>query len=331
MQKNKNLQIGNLKIEEKYPVFLAPMENVTDPTFRYMVRKFGVDMMFTEFISSDGIIRGGKKGMKKLEIFDYERPIGIQIYGHLIEPMIAAAKLAESFSPDVIDINFGCPVKKIVKRGAGAGMLQNVPLMIEMTKKIVDAVKIPVTVKTRLGWDENSKNIETVAEQLQDTGIKALTIHGRTRSQIYEGTADWTLIGKIKNNPRIKIPIIGNGDIKTAEQAKAAFDNFGVDAIMIGRASIGKPWLFKEVKHYLKTGELLPELSVSEKVEIAKQQLQKSLEMKVERAAVVQMRRHFANYFKGLKNFRETKIKLLQADNPTENFEILDYIAKTWG
>jgi len=307
------------------------MENVTDPTFRFMVKKFGVDMMFTEFISSDGIIRGGKKGLKKLEIFDYERPIGIQIYGHLIEPMIAAAKLAESFSPDVIDINFGCPVKKIVKRGAGAGMLQNVPLMVEMTKKIVDSVKIPVTVKTRLGWDENSKNIETVAEQLQDTGIKALTIHGRTRSQIYEGTADWTLIGKIKNNPRIKIPIIGNGDIKTPEQAKAAFDNYGVDAIMIGRASIGKPWLFKEVKHYLNTGELLPELSVKEKVEIAKEQLQKSLDMKVERAAVVQMRRHFANYFKGLKNFRETKIKLLQADDVSENFEILDYIAKTWG
>jgi len=325
------LQIGNLKIQEKYPVFLSPMENVTDPTFRYMVKKFGVDMMFTEFISSDGIIRGGKKGLKKLEIFDYERPIGIQIYGHLIEPMIAAAKLAESFTPDVIDINFGCPVKKIVKRGAGAGMLQNVPLMIEMTKKIVDSVKTPVTVKTRLGWDENSKNIEEVAERLQDTGIKALTIHGRTRSQIYEGTADWTLIGKIKNNQRIKIPIIGNGDIKTPEQAKAAFDNFGVDAIMIGRASIGKPWLFKEVKHYLNTGELLPELTVNEKVEIAKQQLQKSLDMKVERAAVVQMRRHFANYFKGLKNFRETKIKLLQADNPDDNFAILDYIAMNWG
>jgi len=325
------LQIGNLKIAEKYPVLLAPMENVTDPTFRYMVKKFGVDMMFTEFISSDGIIRGGKKGLKKLEIFDYERPIGIQIYGHLVEPMVAAAKLAESFSPDVIDINFGCPVKKIVKRGAGAGMLQNIPLMLKITKKVVDAVKIPVTVKTRLGWDENTKNIDVVAEQLQDVGIKALTIHGRTRSQIYEGNADWSLIGKIKNNSRIKIPIIGNGDIKTPEQAKAAFDNYGVDAIMIGRASIGNPWLFKQVKHFLNTGEILPELSVKEKVKIAKEQLQKSLEMKVERAAVVQMRRHFANYFKGLKNFRETKIKLLQADNPNDNFNILDYIAKTWG
>ncbi len=325
------MQIGNLKIAEKYPVLLAPMENVTDPTFRYMVKKFGVDMMFTEFISSDGIIRGGKKGLKKLEIFDYERPIGIQIYGHLVEPMVAAAKLAESFSPDVIDINFGCPVKKIVKRGAGAGMLQNIPLMLKITKKVVDAVKIPVTVKTRLGWDENTKNIDVVAEQLQDVGIKALTIHGRTRSQIYEGNADWSLIGKIKNNSRIKIPIIGNGDIKTPEQAKAAFDNYGVDAIMIGRASIGNPWLFKQVKHFLNTGEILPELSVKEKVKIAKEQLQKSLEMKVERAAVVQMRRHFANYFKGLKNFRETKIKLLQADNPNDNFNILDYIAKTWG
>ncbi len=325
------MQIGNLKIAEKYPVLLAPMENVTDPTFRYMVKKFGVDMMFTEFISSDGIIRGGKKGLKKLEIFDYERPIGIQIYGHLVEPMVAAAKLAESFSPDVIDINFGCPVKKIVKRGAGAGMLQNIPLMLKITKEVVDAVKIPVTVKTRLGWDENTKNIDVVAEQLQDVGIKALTIHGRTRSQIYEGNADWSLIGKIKNNSRIKIPIIGNGDIKTPEQAKAAFDNYGVDAIMIGRASIGNPWLFKQVKHFLNTGEILPELSVKEKVKIAKEQLQKSLEMKVERAAVVQMRRHFANYFKGLKNFRETKIKLLQADNPNDNFNILDYIAKTWG
>lgn len=307
------------------------MENVTDPSFRFMVKKFGVDMMYTEFISSDGIIRGGKKGLKKLEIFDYERPIGIQIYGHLIEPMIQAAKLAESFSPDVIDINFGCPVKKIVKRGAGAGMLQNIPLMIEMTKKIVDSVKIPVTIKTRLGWDENSKIIDKISEQLQDVGIKALSIHGRTRSQLYNGVADWSLIGKIKSNQRIKIPIIGNGDIKTPQEAKAAFDNYGVDAIMIGRACIGKPWLFKEIKHYLKTGILLPELSVVEKVNIAKEQLQKSLDMKVERAAVVQMRRHFVNYFKNLTNFRKTKIKLLQADNPVENFEILDFIAKTWG
>ena len=324
------MKIDNLTFG-KQPVFLAPMEGVSDPTFRYMCKKFGVEMMYTEFISSDGLIRGGKKGLQKLDIVDAERPIGIQIYGHLIEPMVEAARIAEQNNPEVIDINFGCPVKKVVRRGAGSGMMQNVPLMVEMTKQIVDAVKLPVTVKTRLGWDNDSKNIETIAEQLQDVGIKALAIHGRTRSQMYEGNADWTLIGKIKNNPRIKIPIIGNGDITSPEMAKEMFDKHGVDAIMVGRGSIGRPWIFKEIRHYLDTGELLPELTVLEKIEIAKQQLQLSLDLKVERAAVVQMRRHFVQYFKGLHNFRETKIRLLTADNPEDNFTILDEIAEKWG
>ena len=324
------MKIDNLTFG-KQPVFLAPMEGVSDPTFRYMCKKFGVEMMYTEFISSDGLIRGGKKGLQKLDIVDTERPIGIQIYGHLIEPMVEAAKIAEQNNPELIDINFGCPVKKVVRRGAGSGMMQNVPLMVEMTKQIVDAVKLPVTVKTRLGWDSDSKNIETIAEQLQDIGIKALTIHGRTRSQMYEGNADWSLIGKIKNNPRIKIPIIGNGDITSPEMAKEMFDKHGVDAIMIGRGSIGRPWIFKEIRHFLDTGELLPKLTVLEKVEIAKQQLQLSLDLKVERAAVVQMRRHFVQYFKRLHDFRETKIRLLTADNPEDNFTILNEIAQKWG
>ncbi|HBS84973.1 MAG TPA: tRNA dihydrouridine synthase DusB [Bacteroidales bacterium] len=324
------LSIGKLEFG-KFPVFLAPMEDVTDPVFRHMCKHFGVDMMYTEFISADGLIRGGKKGLAKLEILEEERPVGIQLYGHLIEPMVEAALIAEKANPDLIDINYGCPVKKIANRGAGSGMMRDVPKMVEMTKRIVDAVKLPVTAKTRLGWDEDSKNIEEIAERLQDCGIQALTIHGRTRAQMYLGSADWTLIGKVKNNPRIKIPIIGNGDIDSPQKARQMFDDYGVDAIMVGRASIGNPWLFKEIKTFLDTGELLSPLSLYEKVDIAKKHLKISLNSKGDRVGVILMRRHFANYFKGLANFKQTRIRLLQANSPEEVLQILDEIQTNFG
>ena len=254
------------------------MEDITDPSFRMICKMQGADFMYTEFISSDGLAREGKKSVRKLDIYDFERPIGIQIYGHLTDVMIEAAQIAEEARPELIDINFGCPVKKIAARGAGAGMLRNVPLMIKMTEAIVNAVKLPVTVKTRLGWDDDSKNIIEVAERLQDAGIRALTIHGRTRSQFYKGDADWTLIGAVKNNQRMKIPVIGNGDINGPVKARMMFDRFGVDGIMIGRATVGRPWIFREIRHYLNTGEVLPEPSVNEKAELALQHLEKSLE-----------------------------------------------------
>ena len=287
------------------------MEEVTDPSFRFICKEFGADMMYTEFISSDGLIRNAGKSVKKLEIFDYERPIGIQIYGHLIDAMVEAAKIAEEANPDLIDINFGCPMKKIARRGAGSGIMNNVPFMVEMTKAIVDAVKLPVTVKTRLGYDDDNKNIVEIAEQLQDVGIQALTIHGRTRPQLYKGEADWTLIGEVKNNPRMHIPIIGNGDITSADKAKAAFDKYGVDGIMIGRASIGRPWIFKEVKTYLETGTHWPHPDINEIVQLAGLHFNKSVETKGERGGILEMRRHFVHYFKGLPNFRDTRIKLL--------------------
>jgi len=307
------------------------MEDVTDPSFRMVCKAQGADIMYTEFISSDGLIREGEKSVKKLDIFDYERPIGIQIYGHIISAMVEAACIAEKAAPELIDINFGCPVKKIANRGAGAGMLRNIPLMIEMTKAIVNAVKLPVTVKTRLGWDEDSKNIVEVAEQLQDTGIKALTIHGRTRAQLYKGVADWTLIGEIKNNPKIKIPIIGNGDVDSPIKAKEMFDKYGVDGIMIGRATVGRPWIFKEIKTYLETGELLPEPTVNEKADIALFHLEKSLEFKTGKRALFEMRRHLSNYFKGLPHFKETRLRLLTSADTDEIKLIIEEIRNRWG
>jgi nifR3 family TIM-barrel protein len=307
------------------------MEDITDPSFRYVCKMFGADFMYTEFISSDGLIRDGRKSVKKLDLFDYERPIGIQLYGHIIESMVEAALRASEADPDLIDLNFGCPVRKIAARGAGAGMLQNIPLMIEMTSAIVRAVKIPVTVKTRLGWDENNKIIVDLAEQLQDTGIAGLTIHGRTRSQMYRGEADWTLIGEVKNNPRMKIPIIGNGDINGPEKAKLMFDRYGVDAIMIGRASFGRPWIFREIRQYLDTGELLPEPSVSEKADLALLHLEKSLEHKEGKSAILEMRRHLSNYFKGLPNFRDTRLRLLTSLDVDEIRGIIGEIREKWG
>jgi len=323
--KIKDIDLGNK------PLFLAPMEDVTDASFRYVCKHFGADMLFTEFVSSDGLIRDAAKCLKKLEIFEYERPIGIQIYGHLLEPMVESARIVERAKPDVIDINFGCPVTKISNRGAGAGMLRNIPLMIEMTKQIVEAVNLPVTVKTRLGWDEQSKHIVEIAERLQDVGIQALTIHGRTRAQLYKGEADWSLIGAVKNNPRMHIPIVGNGDIVSAQKAREYFDRYGVDGIMIGRGAVGRPWIFRDIKHFLKTGEEHQALSVKEKVELARLHFRKSLEVKGERVGVLEMRRHLSTYFKGLDNFKETRLKLVTESNIEQLFLLFDTIEQTWG
>lgn len=322
--------IGNISLGER-PLFLAPMEDITDPSFRMICKMNGADFMYTEFISSDGLIRDGEKSVKKLDIYDFERPIGIQLYGHLLDAMVEAAKIAEEANPELIDINFGCPVRKIANRGAGAGMLQNIPLMVEMTSAIVKAVSLPVTVKTRLGWDDDNRIIVSVAEQLQDVGISAITIHGRTRAQMYKGTADWRLIGEVKNNPRMKIPVIGNGDVDSPEKARQMFDKYGVDGVMIGRASVGRPWIFRDSRHYLDTGELLPEPTVSEKVDLALLHLEKSLEYKDGNRAIFEMRRHFSNYFKGLPHFRETRLKLLTTLDVTEIKLILGEIRGRWG
>ena len=324
------MKIGDIEFR-KEALFLAPMEDVTDPSFRYICKRFGADMVYTEFISSDGLIRDAWKSRAKLNINDFERPVGIQIYGNQIEPMVEAARIAESAEPDIIDINFGCPMKKIAGRGAGSGMMRDVPLMVEMTKQIVEAVNRPVTVKTRLGWDDDSKNIEEIALRLQDVGIAALTIHGRTRCQLYKGEADWTLIGKVKNNPLIKIPIIGNGDVDSGEKAREMFDRYGVDAVMIGRATYGRPWIFREVRHSLDTGEVMPQPSVVERVAIAKEHLAKSIEVKGERVGVLEMRRHLSNYFKGLPNFKDTRMKLVTENDPAELFATIDSIAERWG
>jgi nifR3 family TIM-barrel protein len=324
------LKIGNTILREQ-PLFLAPMEDITDPSFRYICKMFGADFMYTEFISSDGLIRDGRSSVKKLDLFDYDRPIGIQLYGHTIESMVEAALMAEAAGPDLIDINYGCPVRKIAARGAGAGMLQNIPLMLEMTSAIVRAVKLPVTVKTRLGWDDNSRIIVDLAERLQDTGITGLTIHGRTRAQFYRGEADWTLIGEVKSNPRMKIPVIGNGDVNGPEQAKRMFDNYGVDGIMIGRATFGRPWIFGEIRHYLDTGEILPEPTVAEKADLALLHLDKSLEHKEGKGAILEMRRHFSNYFKGLPGFKETRLRLLTSLEVDEIRTIIDEIREKWG
>jgi len=324
------MKIAHLDLGER-PLLLAPMDEVTDASFRYVCKMYGADMMFTEFVSSDGLVRDVEKTIKKFEIFDYERPIGIQLYGHLLDAMVESARIVAQAKPDVIDINFGCPMKKIANRGAGSGMMREPDKMVEMTRRIVDAVKVPVTVKTRLGWDEDSKIIVELAERLQDIGIAALTIHGRTRAQIYKGEADWTLIGEVKRNPRMKIPIIGNGDVNSPQRAKEMFDRYGVDAVMIGRATYGHPWIFKEIRHYLTTGELLPEMPVKERVSLAKVHLQKSITVKGERTGVLEMRRHLSNYFKSLANFKETRNQLVTENDPEKVGEILDYILERWG
>ncbi|MGN0067235.1 MAG: tRNA dihydrouridine synthase DusB [Bacteroides sp.] len=319
------MKIGNVELPNE-AVLLAPMEDVTDPAFRLMCKRFGADMVYTEFVSADALIRSVTKTEQKLRISDEERPVAIQIYGRDVPTMVEAARIVEQAKPDVLDLNFGCPVKRVAGKGAGAGMLQNIPLMLEMTRAVVDAVKVPVTVKTRLGWDESHKVIVDLAEQLQDCGIQGLTIHGRTRAQMYTGEADWTLIGQVKNNPRMHIPIIGNGDVTTAERARECFDRYGVDAIMIGRASFGRPWVFKEVKHYLTTGELLPPLSAQWRLEVLRQQVEDSVRLLDERRGILHVRRHLAAspLFKGIPNFRETRIAMLRAETKEELFRIFE-------
>lgn len=320
------MKIRHIDLGE-HPVLLAPMEDVTDPAFRLMCKKFGADMVYTEFVSADALIRSVGKTMQKLNINDEERPVAIQIYGKDTATMVEAAKIVEEARPDILDINFGCPVKRVAGKGAGAGMLQNIPLMLEITRAVVDAVKIPVTVKTRLGWDNDHKIIVSLAEQLQDCGIAALAVHGRTRSQMYTGEADWTLIGKIKENPRMTIPVIGNGDITTPEGARAAFDRYGVDGVMVGRASIGAPWIFGEMKQYLREGRVTS-LPVSCKMEVLRRQLRESVERLDERRGILHIRRHLAatSLFKGIPHFRETRIAMLRAETLADLYPILDRV-----
>ena len=325
------MKIANIDLGPR-PVLLAPMEDVTDPAFRLMCKRFGADMVYTEFVSADALIRSISRTEQKLNISDEERPVAIQIYGRDTATMVEAAKIVEQARPDILDINFGCPVKRVAGKGAGAGMLQNIPLMLEITRAVVDAVKIPVTVKTRLGWDAEHKIIVDLAEQLQDCGISALTIHGRTRAQMYTGEADWTLIGEVKNNPRMHIPIIGNGDVTTPQRARECFDRYGVDAIMIGRASFGRPWIFKEVKHYLETGEELPSLSTQWRMEVLRQEVEDSVNLLDERRGILHVRRHLAAspLFKGIPNFRDTRIAMLRAETKEELFRIFDEVENTY-
>ena len=317
----------------KYPVLLAPMEDVTDSAFRLMCKRFGADMVYTEFVSSDALIRSVNKTAQKLNISDEERPVVIQIYGKDTDAMVEAARIVEEAKPNILDINFGCPVKRVAGKGAGAGMLQNVPKMLEITRAVVDAVNIPVTVKTRLGWDSNQKIIVDLAEQIQDCGAAALAIHGRTRAQMYTGEADWTLIGEVKNNPRMHIPIIGNGDITSAEKAKEYFDRYGVDAIMVGRGSIGRPWIFREIKHYLETGEALPAETFAWYLDILRQQVVDSVARLDERRGIIHIRRHLAAtpLFKGIPNFRENRIAMLRTESVEDLFRIFDKIIQEQG
>ena len=321
------VKIGNIDIGE-FPLLLAPMEDVSDPPFRAICKQYGADVMYTEFISSEGLIRNAEKSTMKLDIYDHERPIGIQIFGANIDSMKEATKICEQASPEIIDINYGCPVKKVANKGAGAGILLDIPKMIEMTKEIVKSTKIPVTVKTRLGWDENTKFIVEVAERLQDVGIKALSIHGRTRKQMYKGQADWTLIGEVKNNPRMHIPIFGNGDISSAQKVQEVKNKYGVDGVMIGRGAIGYPWIFNEIKHYLKTGENLTPPSIKDRVKICKQHLKHSIEWKGQKLGIAEMKRHYTNYFKGIPHFKEYRIKMVTSESPEEIHSILEKVSK---
>ncbi len=319
------MKISNIEFPDK-PLFLAPMEDVTDPAFRLLCKQFGADMVYTEFISADALIRSVKRTEQKLNIYDAERPVAIQLYGREPEAMADAARIAEESQPNIIDLNFGCPVKKVAGKGAGAGLLRDIPKMLEITSKVVKAVKIPVTVKTRLGWDDDSKIIVELAEQLQDCGIAALAIHGRTRSQMYKSEADWTMIGEVKNNQRMVIPIIGNGDVTTPKRAAECFDRYGVDAVMVGRASIGKPWIFAEMKHFFDVGTEMNPLTFDEQKAIIKQQTLDAIQFLDERRGIIHTRRHLAStpVFKGIPNFKETRIAMLRSDTLDELFRIID-------
>lgn len=323
------IKIGNITFEE-FPFFLAPMEDVSDPPFRALCKRNGCDMMYTEFISVEGLIRDAHKSVQKLDIYDDERPIGIQIFGAELDSMRRAAEIVEEAQPEVLDINFGCPVKKVVCKMAGAGILQDIPRMVKLTEAIVKSTNLPVTVKTRLGWDDKTIKIVEVAERLQDVGIKALAIHGRTRKQMYKGEADWIPIQAVKENPRIHIPIIGNGDIDSPEKAMEYKNRYGVDGIMIGRASIGNPWIFREIKHYFRTGEILEKPTLTEKVDAAKEHLQRSLDWKGEKLGVLEMRRHYANYFRGLPQIKRYRSILVTEHSPEVLFDTLDEIQERY-
>ena len=323
------IKIGNIELP-KFPLLLAPMEDVSDPPFRALCKEQGADVVYTEFISSEGLIRNAAKSTKKLDIYTKERPVGIQIFGSNLDSMLGAVDIVEKTNPDIIDINYGCPVKKVVCKGAGAGILKDIPLMVSLTKEIVKRTSLPVTVKTRLGWDEKSIKIVEVAERLQDVGIKAISIHGRTRAQMYKGDADWTQIAAIKNNPRMHIPVFGNGDVNTPEKAKEMRDDFGLDGAMIGRASIGNPWFFDQVKHYLSTGNKKQEPGISDKAKMAKRHLEMAVKWKGEVLGVLETRRHYGNYFKGVANFKETKSRILNEKDPIKIFHELDEITHTF-
>ena len=327
--RNSLVKIRDIELGE-FPLLLAPMEDVSDPPFRAVCKKHGADVMYTEFISSEGLIRDAAKSKVKLDIFEYERPVGIQIFGNNINSMKEAASLAEAAKPDIIDINYGCPVKKVALKGAGAGILQDIPKMVEMTKQIVNTCKLQVTVKTRLGWDEDSKYIVEVAERLQDIGIEAISIHGRTRAQMYKGEADWSLIAEVRNNPRMKIPVFGNGDIDSPEKAVEYKNRYGVDGIMIGRASIGNPWVFNEIKHYMATGEHLPPADMAMRIDAVHMHFERSIEWKGDRLGVVEMRRHWANYFKGIPNFKQHRLELVTLEDTDAIRAKLKNIAETF-
>jgi len=319
------VKIGDIELGE-FPLLLAPMEDVSDPPFRALCKENGADLMYTEFISSEGLIRDAAKSVQKLDIYEYERPIGIQIFGNNIESMKRATEVTAKSNPDIIDINYGCPVKKVAGKGAGAGILQDIPKMVEMTKEIVNSTKLPVTVKTRLGWNEETKYIVEVAERLQDVGIKGISIHGRTRKQMYKGEADWTLIGEVKNNPRMHIPVFGNGDITTPEDVVRVKNNYGVDGVMIGRASIGYPWIFNEIKHFMAKGEHLAKPVIQDRIDAARRHLEMSIKWKGEKLGVLEMRRHYGNYFKGISHFKEHRMKLVTQDEVADVFAALDEI-----
>jgi tRNA-dihydrouridine synthase B len=320
-----SVKIGNIDLGE-FPLLLAPMEDVSDPPFRFVCKQSGVDMMYTEFISSEGLIRDAAKSRQKLDIFEYERPIGIQIFGSEIDHMRQATEISSMANPDLIDINYGCPVKNVACKGAGASLLQDIDKMVKMTEAVVKATHLPVTVKTRLGWDDNTKNVYEVAERLQDVGIKALTIHGRTRSQMYKGSADWSLIREIKRNPRIQIPIFGNGDIDSPEKAANWRLEYEVDGIMIGRAAIGYPWIFREIKHFFETGNHLAGPTLDERIDVCRTHLQKSIEWKGPKTGIFEMRRHYANYFKGIPNFKEYRMKLVSLESMEAVEDVLNDI-----
>jgi len=319
------VKIGNIDIGE-FPLLLAPMEDVSDPPFRALCKQNGADVMYTEFISSEGLIRDAFKSTQKLDIYDFERPIGIQIFGNEISSMRQATEICAKEKPEFIDINYGCPVKKVANKGAGAGILRDIPKMISMTKEIVRSTNIPVTVKTRLGWDENSKYIVEVAERLQDVGIKAISIHGRTRKQMYKGEADWTLIGEVKNNPKMIIPVFGNGDVDTPEKVKSVKERYGVDGVMIGRGAIGNPWIFKEIKHYLKTNTFLEKPNIQERVNVCKQHLKHSITWKGERVGIAEMKRHYSSYFKAIPDFKQFRTRMVTSNSVAEVLEILNEV-----